>query len=202
MPTETSEAAPTGRRSRLSEAREREIYQVVEGLLREHGYDALTMDEVATAARASKATLYRRWNTKAELVVSMLKQLKPPSVTEVRADTLAETLVEQLRAAGRRLSEEASLMRGLGMAMHQNPELLAAFREMLLLPELTATRKLLDEARERGELPPNGPDAEHLLYMVLGALLGRPLYEDKQPDTDFLVEYARTVILPALGLRA
>ncbi|TDC04222.1 TetR/AcrR family transcriptional regulator [Streptomyces sp. 8K308] len=201
MSTETTQAAPAGRRSRLSESREREIYQVVERLLREHGYDALTMDEVA-AARASKATLYRRWKTKAELVVSMLKALKPPIATEVRAGTLAETLLEQMRFAGRRLHEEAGLMRGLGMAMHQNPELLAAFRDMLLRPELDATRKLLDEARERGELPANGPDAEHLLYMVLGAILGRELFEDEQPDTDFLVEYARTVILPALGLRA
>lgn len=202
MPTETSQTASAGRRSRLSESREREIYQVVERLLREHGYDALTMDEVAAAARASKATLYRRWSTKAELVVSMLKQLKPTSTTEVRAGTLAETLLEQMRDAGRHLSKEADLIRALGPAMHQNPELLVAFREMLILPELSITRRMMDEARERGELPPDGPDAEHLLYMVLGAVIGRRLLEDKEPDTDFLEEYTRTVVLPALGLRA
>ena len=39
-------------------------------LLQEHGYDRLTVDAVAAAARASKATVYRRWPSKAELVLA------------------------------------------------------------------------------------------------------------------------------------
>ncbi len=38
----------------------------------EAGYDRLTMDAVAREARASKATLYRRWESKASLVVEAL----------------------------------------------------------------------------------------------------------------------------------
>ncbi|MEU6883355.1 TetR family transcriptional regulator [Streptomyces sp. NPDC046712] len=40
--------------------RERDIYEAVLTLLREVDYDALTMDNVAARARASKATFYRR----------------------------------------------------------------------------------------------------------------------------------------------
>jgi AcrR family transcriptional regulator len=39
-------------------------------LLQEHGYERLTVEAVATAACASKATIYRRWPTKAELVLA------------------------------------------------------------------------------------------------------------------------------------
>ena len=45
-------------------------------LLAEIGYDRLTMDAVAARARASKATIYRRWQNKAELVVDAVGCLK------------------------------------------------------------------------------------------------------------------------------
>ena len=50
--------------------REAELLAVTLELLQEHGYDRLTLDAVATTAHASKATLYRRWPTKAELVMA------------------------------------------------------------------------------------------------------------------------------------
>ncbi len=55
-------------RSRLTPEREAELYAAVLDLLREVGYDALTMDAVAARTRASKATLYRQWQGKPELV--------------------------------------------------------------------------------------------------------------------------------------
>ena len=45
-------------------------------LLAEIGYDRLTIDSVAARAHASKATIYRRWPGKAELVVDALTLLK------------------------------------------------------------------------------------------------------------------------------
>ena len=50
--------------------RETELLAVTLQLLQEHGYDRLTVDAVAAAARASKATVYRRWPSKAELVLA------------------------------------------------------------------------------------------------------------------------------------
>ena len=51
-------------------AREAELLAVTLRLLQEHGYDQLTIDAVASAAHASKATVYRRWPSKAELVLA------------------------------------------------------------------------------------------------------------------------------------
>ena len=58
-----AEASPWSRR-------ETELLAVTLQLLQEHGYDRLTLDAVAATARASKATVYRRWPTKAELVLA------------------------------------------------------------------------------------------------------------------------------------
>ena len=56
-------------RPRIEGEREGEIFAAVVALLVEAGYDKLTFDAVATAVRAGKATLYRRWPTKADLVL-------------------------------------------------------------------------------------------------------------------------------------
>src|SRR5262249_52228886 len=50
-------------------------------LLAEVGYDQMTMDAIAERARASKATIYRRWSGKADLVVAALKRYATPPPT-------------------------------------------------------------------------------------------------------------------------
>lgn len=67
-------------------------------LLADKGYHSLTMTDVAARAGVSKATLYRRWTAKADLVadaVATLSPMKPPPYpgTSLRDDLLA--LVEQ-----------------------------------------------------------------------------------------------------------
>ena len=74
--------------------REAELLAVTLELLQEHGYDRLTLDAVATTARASKATLYRRWPTKAELVLAAFiegtrQDAVDPDTGTLRGDLLA-----------------------------------------------------------------------------------------------------------------
>ncbi|MCF6390115.1 TetR/AcrR family transcriptional regulator [Mycobacterium sp. MBM] len=54
-------------------ARETEILAITYALLTEVGYDGITFEEVARRAGASKATLYRRWKSKREMVTAALK---------------------------------------------------------------------------------------------------------------------------------
>src|ERR1700743_1536379 len=75
-------------RTRLSPEREGELYTAVLDLLREVGYDALTMDAVATRTRSSKATLYRQWGSKPELVVRALRHNKPSRLAEIDTGSL------------------------------------------------------------------------------------------------------------------
>src|SRR3954451_6638713 len=81
-------------RPRVEGEREDEILDATVRLLMDVGYDRLTMDAVAAAARASKATLYRRWETKASLVLeAVLAQKGPaddlPDTGSLRGDLIA-----------------------------------------------------------------------------------------------------------------
>ena len=79
---------PTTCRPRIEGERESEIFAAVVALLVEAGYDKLTFDAVATAVRASKATLYRRWPTKADLVLdAVADQLAGPEPRAEDDDT-------------------------------------------------------------------------------------------------------------------
>src|SRR5690349_8415936 len=81
-------------RPRVEGEREDEILDATVDLLMEVGYDRLTMDAVAREARASKATLYRRWETKASLVVEALARGKTaPHVEEHDTGSLREDLL-------------------------------------------------------------------------------------------------------------
>src|SRR4051812_6619706 len=126
----------TARRSRITPEREAELYTAVLDLLREVGYDALTMDAVAARTKSSKATLYRQWGGKAELVVRALRHNKPHfaqiDTGSLRGDFHALTV----RQDDCEMEQNSALMRGLAMAVHGNPDLLKAFRELLIEPEL------------------------------------------------------------------
>src|SRR6266436_5948028 len=58
------------------ETRDAAILEATIAVLSDVGYDRLTIDAVATKAKASKATVYRRWQNKAGLVVDALATLK------------------------------------------------------------------------------------------------------------------------------
>src|ERR1700726_2599355 len=58
---------PLGRRR--DESRDPEILRAALDVLAETGYERMTMDAVAARARTGKATIYRRWASKAQLVV-------------------------------------------------------------------------------------------------------------------------------------
>ena len=120
VPRLSRREAPT--RPRVEGDREQEILGATLEILVEAGYDRLTMDAVATRARASKATLYRRWNGKATLVIDALMSQKAPLVAPVdtgslRGDLLAmftDGVTESRDATGRFYDPVARLPLVLG----------------------------------------------------------------------------------------
>ncbi|MFD8419872.1 TetR/AcrR family transcriptional regulator [Streptomyces sp. NPDC059466] len=191
--------AATVRRSRITPEREAELYRAVLDLLREVGYDALTMDAVAARTKSSKATLYRQWGGKAELVVKALRHEKP-SAGDVDTGSLSgdfHALV--MREDDCRMEQNSALMRGMAMALHGNPDLLKAFRELIIEPETVELRRVLERAVARGEIRPDNPAQEYVLHMLIGAFAVRGVIDQRPPTRAFLTSYVDAVILPALG---
>jgi len=193
--------AGTARRSRITPEREAELYTAVLDLLREVGYDALTMDAVAARTRSSKATLYRQWGGKAELVVKALRHQKPVQLADVDTGSLRGDFHELVRCQDDcRMERDSALMRGLAMAVHANPDLLKAFRELLIEPEVEELRRMLQRAVERGEVRAGNPAFDYVVHMLMGAFAARTLIDELPPTQEFLRSYIDAVVLPALGV--
>jgi len=190
----------TARRSRITPEREAELYSAVLDLLREVGYDALTMDAVAARTRSSKATLYRQWGGKAELVAKAVRHNKPGRPTDVDTGTLRGDMHAMVaREDDCRIEQNSALMRGLAMATHNNPDLLQAFRELLIEPEMEEFRVVMQRAVDRGEVRADCPALEFVVHMMIGAFATRTVIEDLPPTKAYLTSYIDAVVLPALG---
>ncbi|MFJ4602975.1 TetR/AcrR family transcriptional regulator [Streptomyces griseoluteus] len=193
--------AATARRSRLTPERAAELYEAVLDLLREVGYDALTMDAVAARTRSSKATLYRQWGGKAELVARAIRHSKPGRISDVDTGSLrGDFLALVHREDDCAMEQNTALMRGLAMATHTNPDLLQAFREQVIEPEMTELSQMLSRAVDRGEVAPDSPALPFVVHMMIGAFATRALIDGQPPTQDFLSSYIDAVILPALGV--
>ncbi|OQR65920.1 TetR family transcriptional regulator [Streptomyces maremycinicus] len=192
----------TARRSRITPEREAELYRAVLDLLREVGYDALTMDAVATRTRSSKATLYRQWGGKAELVAKAVRHDKPGiagggvDTGSLRGDLHALTM----RSDDCEMEQNSALMRGLAMAIHGSPDLLRAFKEHLVEPEMAEFRSVLRRAIDRGEIRADNPAIDFVPHMMIGAFAARTMLDEQPPTQAFLLSYIDAVVLPALGV--
>lgn len=191
---------PRPRRTRLGADRERDLHRAVLDLLREAGYDALTMDAIAARARTSKATLYRQWNGKAELVAAALHSTRRPA-DGIDTGSLRGDLHELVRRRCDGSLQDAGLLRALGQALHKDPELMRAFRSQIVEPGNGALTAMLRRGADRGEIDPDRPAARFVPHMVLGAAVGRFLIEGAEADPAYLEAYVDAVVLPALGLR-
>jgi AcrR family transcriptional regulator len=186
------------RSSRLSPERETELLTAVVDTLREVGYDALTMDAVAARARTSKATLYRQWQNKPNLVTTALKHLTPVFGTGVDTGSLAGDLHLVARTLADVAADGGELLASMGHAVMRDPELAAVFREVLIEPERDAFRAIVMRAVERGELASVPASLDYCGPLLVQAVVNRPVCEGTVCTLEFLTGLVDTVILPAL----
>ncbi|WP_238175651.1 TetR-like C-terminal domain-containing protein [Kribbella pratensis] len=192
------EAAGVRQRPRVEGGREDEILDATVAVVAELGYDRLTMDAVATAAKASKATLYRRWSTKAELVVDAISRAKGcPMPEDVDTGSLRGDMISMACGDGGFTDEmPMSVIAGLITALHRDADLQKAFRERFLAPRLELTRKVFERAVERGEI---GADVDiELLSTTLPAVIVHHAYVlGIEPTDELILRVIDNVILPA-----
>ena len=197
-------AAPRPGRRR-DHTRDGEILQAALDVLAETGYDGMTIDMVAARARAGKATLYRRWASKAELVVDAVACMKRgeidfehlPDTGSLRGDLVAQIKPPAIADAAHRLR----VMGGLMSVLSRDPGLATAVNAAIVEPRAAINRILMRRAVDRGEISADC-DIDTLSLVTPSMAAYRVLVLRRPVDREFLLSLIDGVILPALGLSA
>jgi len=183
-------------RPRIEGDREQQILDATLEVLADVGYDRLTMDAVATRAKASKATLYRRWNGKVSLVIDALLSTKgTPALPDT--GTLRGDLIASFCGMGG-LTDEKSVATFASVitAMSRDQDFAAAFRREVIGPKAAISRTIFERARDRGELAP-GVDIDLLAPALAGIVLHRTYLMGEVPDEALITRVIDQIILPA-----
>ncbi|MFT4010611.1 MAG: TetR/AcrR family transcriptional regulator [Nocardioidaceae bacterium] len=187
-------------RPRVEGDREAEILDATLDLLIEHGYDRLTMDAVASKAKASKATLYRRWETKPTLVIDAVIRAKgAPQMPDVDTGSLRGDLMATFcghKGSAEAIAKGTQVMAALITAINTDPELGAEFRARFVEPKMATTSLIYQRAKDRGEL---GPDCDPSVLgpALAGILLHRTYVMGEPVSEDLVRQVIDTIILPA-----
>ena len=189
---------------RRDHSRDPEILDAALQVLAETGYDGMTIDLVAARAKAGKATLYRRWPSKAELVVDAVAGMTGRSVDRaglpdtgtLRGDLVAMIKPHTIEDARYKLL----IMGGLMSMLSRHPDLAETVNAAIVEPRAAVTRVLMRRAADRGEIPPDC-DLETLSLITASMAAYRTLVLRKPVDRQFLITLIDNVLLPAVGIR-
>ena len=142
----------------------------------EVGYDRLTMDAVAQRAKASKATLYRRWNGKASLVIDALHQAQQPTPRRSRRHRQPARATCMTAFCGdrrpHRQGTEVDAFGAILTAITRDAEFAEAFRTRGARPKLAGSTALFERAKDRGEIRAD-VDIDLLAPALAGIVLHR-----------------------------
>ncbi|MCO5998083.1 TetR/AcrR family transcriptional regulator [Actinoallomurus rhizosphaericola] len=197
----TRPARPLGRKR--DHSRDAEILQAARDVLAETGYEGMTVDMVAVRAKAGKATVYRRWATKEDLVLAAVACLKDngpdsgelPDTGTLRGDLLAMIDPHWLGTSERR----TRILAGLASMIAQAPELAQAVNSALVEPSAAAYRHLMRRAVDRGEVSADA-DVDTVAQVIPSMAAYRVMFMNGTVDRPFMENLINRVVLPALGL--
>jgi AcrR family transcriptional regulator len=162
------------------------------------GYAELKMEHVASRARASKGSLYRRWSSRAELVADAVHHSLPSCGERPDTGSVREDLLSCLRGAAKTLNgPSGEAIRGLMAETVRNPDLMDVVRIRFIDPVVGLFLEVLRRGAARGEVRASalttriaslGPDLLREYFLV-----------NRTPIPDrVLIEVVDEVILPLI----
>lgn len=137
-------------------------------LLVEEGFAGMSVEGVAARAGVGKATIYRRWGNKADLVLDAVIHRCQDHVVSPDTGSLRGDAAEMLRALLGKFRRDGRLMQAFSAEQHRHPELADTFRATFLAERRAAMREILERGVARGDL---AADADLDLLGDVGAAL-------------------------------
>lgn len=179
------------------------IIEAAINILVEVGFDSMTMDMVAARAKAGKASVYRRWSSKIDLVKDALFQMSHSSVElghlpdtgTLRNDLLAILKPHSVESGERKLR----VLAGLGSFFSKHPNLAKEVSNGVFGPWTEMNRVLMQRAVERGEISPHA-DIEMACQIIVSMTSYRNLMQNQTFDKVFYSALLDNILLPALKI--
>lgn len=172
------------------------ILTAVQDLLIENGYPGTTIGAVATRARCGRSAIYRRWETKAELVVAAVRALQVtaevPDTGSLRGDLVAAAL-HFAQADERTAGVLASILSEIG----RDEELRDVAYRVIGGPPVAAITRVIERWIERGEVRADAP-VSVIAGIVPTAAFGSVSLRRRALEPDAVRELVDQVLLPAL----
>lgn len=176
---------------------EEQLFAAVLEQLREVGYDRMTMDAVATRAKVSKATIYRHWPGKPELVADAMRHRHVGPLVTSSTGALRGDLLAVVGNAARLCVDDGPLVQALAFAMQTVPELAVLVRGQVFPIARRQIDLVLDWATERGELA-SAVDRELFAELLPAVLMTRLFTKGEDLDDAYLTRVVDGVLLPVL----
>jgi AcrR family transcriptional regulator len=173
------------------------VFEITLEQLAEVGLERLSIPEVARRAHLNKTSIYRRWPTKAELVLAAVEDALDLSTSVPDTGSLRTDLVELTRSTGAFIESPV----GLGLLRvvfgEGGGEKLGSLRKEAFVMDAAGPRRVIERAVARGELPAVD-GAELLIVALAGSLVHRVLIERKSITDDFVETLVDLVLFGSL----
>lgn len=200
-PKKNPAAPPKKLGRKRDEGRDRDILEASLHVLAETGFDSMTMDQVAARVKAGKATLYRRWASKGELVRDALIGMSRDSIEvgqlpdtgKLRDDLIAVLKPRSLEYCERKLK----VLAGLGSFSTQHQKLYDEALSGIFKPWNEINTTLMKRAVDRNELPPTA-DIPLACEIIASLTAFRTTSQGKNFDKDSYAVLLDNILLPGL----
>jgi AcrR family transcriptional regulator len=177
-----------------SERADQAIIEAALEAFAERGVEGVRCEDVAARAGVAKATLYRRWPGKEELLIAALAALRsplpPPRGASVREDLTTMLDVMARDSDDPRYARQFALLHGEG---ERYPRLIARYKQTVVEPRREMIRSVLRRGVQTGELRPD-TDIEIAMLTLTGAVMSRGKHDTKEAAPDFASRVVHQVL--------
>src|ERR1700677_752768 len=171
-PDQDCPAARRPGRPRSEQAEQAILAAAIEAVA-DRGIDGVSCEDVAARAGVGKATLYRRWPGKEDLLIAAFAALKRP-LPQPRGESVRDDLIAMLEVVAADADDPPyeqhyALLHAEG---ERYPRLVALYKEHVVEPRVEAMRSVLRRGAANGELRPD-LDLEVAVLALTGAVFAR-----------------------------
>lgn len=167
-------------------------------ILREVGYELLTIEAVATRAQVSKATIYRRWKNKAALIADAVHHYAFSKMPVIDTGSLRGDLIEAVFEKAKIMkSADGQLIAGLMCTARSDEDLSELLHQPLSQKASAAGSAIFDRAVARGEIRADAK--RELIFQIVPAVIGFRVFMSGETITrKFIENFVDDVLMPVL----